>query len=54
MHRDSFAFHRDHIMRQLDELLHQWQWWAGAIIEDHVDVIDPQSGEVGWRVQLRI
>jgi hypothetical protein len=42
------------VVCQLDKLTHNRKSRACAIFEDHVDVLDPESSEVAWAVELRI
>lgn len=36
----------DHIVSKVDELPYEWERWACAVIEDHIEVLYAERGEV--------
>lgn len=49
----SFAL-VDCFVRQFDEFLDEGEWRAGAVVEDHVEVVDAEGGEVGWAIEFGV
>ena len=53
MHSDTLLL-LDHVVREPDELLDDWESWAGAILKDHINVLNAESCEVCGAVELRV
>ena len=47
MNGNRFIPNGNHVMRQSYESFDHMQWWAGAVVKDHIEVVDAQGVEVG-------
>lgn len=51
---DALALDGNHLVGKVDELLDKAERRAGAIIKDHIQMLDAKRLEVGCRVELRV
>ena len=51
---NGLVLNSDRFMGELDKLFDKGKRRAGAIVEDHVQMVDSKSGEVGRRVEFRV
>lgn len=54
VYSDTSFSHRNHLVRKIDELSHEGERRARAIIEYHVQVLNSQRREIGGRIELRV
>lgn len=54
MNSNALLPDRDHLVSQANEFAHSGKRWAGAVLEDHVDVLDAKSLKVRGIVENRV